>query len=113
MHVERMRQCEDIGALTKELDIHRRMLYRWSDHLDPIYKSEWPTPQNSRESTLREVRPTQAGAGRENSGTRFFRRCLAKSRGADASEDDFFSCKLRGVLTNSKVHLRRGISPYL
>ena len=53
MCVERMKQCDDIGALAKELDIHRRFLYRWRDQLEPAKKSEEPPPQNSRESTLR------------------------------------------------------------
>jgi transposase-like protein len=53
MCVERMKQCDDIVALAKELDIHRRLLYRWRDQLDPVEKGEWPPPQNSRESTLR------------------------------------------------------------
>ena len=53
MCVERMKQCDDIGALAKELDIHRRYLYRWRDQLEPVEKSEGPPPQNSRESTLR------------------------------------------------------------
>ena len=53
MCVERMKQCDDIVALSKELNIHRRLLYRWRDQLDPVEKSEWPPPQNSRESTLR------------------------------------------------------------
>ena len=51
--VERMKQCDDISALSRELDIDRRLLYRWRDQLDPPHKSEWPPPQNSRESTLR------------------------------------------------------------
>ena len=53
MCVERMKQCDDISALSRELDIDRRLLYRWRDQLDPPTKSEWPPPQNSRESTLR------------------------------------------------------------
>ena len=53
MCVERMKQCDDIGALAKELDIHRRYLYRWRDQLEPAEKSEGPPPQNSRESSLR------------------------------------------------------------
>ena len=51
--VERMKQCDDIGALAKELDIHRRYLYRWRDQLEPAEKSEGSPPQNSRESSLR------------------------------------------------------------
>jgi len=53
MCVERMKQCDDIVALAKELNIHRRLLYRWRDQLEPVEKSEWPPPQNSREATLR------------------------------------------------------------
>ena len=53
MCVERMKQCDDIVALSKELDIHRRLLYRWRDQMDPVEKGEWPPPQNSLESTLR------------------------------------------------------------
>jgi transposase-like protein len=47
------KQCDDIVALAAELEIHRRLLYRWRDQLDPVNKGEWPPPQNSRESTLR------------------------------------------------------------
>jgi transposase-like protein len=54
MCVERMKQCDDIVALSKELDIHRRLLYRWRDQLDPLDQGEWPPPQNSREATLRQ-----------------------------------------------------------
>jgi transposase len=52
MCVERMKQCDDIGTLAKELNIHRRYLYRWRDQLEPA-ESEGPPPQNSRESSLR------------------------------------------------------------
>jgi transposase-like protein len=50
--VERMKQCDNVGVLAKELDIHRRMLYRWRDQLDPVEKGEWPPPQPSGETTL-------------------------------------------------------------
>ena len=33
--VERMKQCDDIVALSKELGVHRRLLYRWRDQLEP------------------------------------------------------------------------------
>ena len=40
-------------ALARELGVHRRLLYKWRDQLDPVeVPEEWP-PQNSRESTLR------------------------------------------------------------
>ena len=35
MCVERMKQCDDISALSTELDVDRRLLYRWRDQLGP------------------------------------------------------------------------------
>ena len=52
--VERMKQCDNIGALAKELGIHRRMLYRWRDQLDPLEKGEGPTSQSPGEARLRQ-----------------------------------------------------------
>jgi transposase len=54
MCVERMKQCDNIGALAKELGIHRRMLYRWRDQFDPVEKGEGPAPQGSGEARLRQ-----------------------------------------------------------
>src|SRR6266702_3880403 len=36
-----------------ELGVHRRLLYKWRDQLDPIEPREESPPQNPRESTLR------------------------------------------------------------
>ena len=52
MCVERMKQCDNVGALAKELNIHRRMLYRWRDQLEPVAKEKGAPPQ-SREARLR------------------------------------------------------------
>ena len=52
--VERMKQCDTIGALAKELGIHRRMLYRWRDQLDPVAKGKGSAPPNSPETRLRQ-----------------------------------------------------------
>jgi transposase-like protein len=54
MCVERMKQCDNIGALAKELGIHRRMLYRWRDQLEPVEKGEEPGPQRLGEARLRQ-----------------------------------------------------------
>ena len=51
MAVERLKACDNIVALSKELGVHRRLLYKWRDQLDPV-DDEAP-PENSRESTLR------------------------------------------------------------
>lgn len=53
MCVERMKQCDDIVALSTELGIHRRLLYKWRDQRDPVESDQWPPAQNSRESRLR------------------------------------------------------------
>ena len=52
MAVERLKRCDNIVALSKELDVHRRLLYTWRDKLDPAETEDNP-PGNSRESTLR------------------------------------------------------------
>ena len=53
MCVERMKQCDNIGGLAKELSIHRRMLYRWRDQFDPVEKGAGPAPPSLSEATLR------------------------------------------------------------
>jgi transposase-like protein len=37
MAVERLRSCENIGALAEELGVHRRLLYKWRDQLEPVF----------------------------------------------------------------------------
>jgi len=53
MAVYRLQTCDNVVALAQELGVHRRMLYKWRDQLDPAEIGEGPPPQNSRESTLR------------------------------------------------------------
>jgi len=53
--VERMNACENILRLSRDMGVHRRLLYKWRDQLDPanVYAEGELSPQNSRESTLR------------------------------------------------------------
>jgi transposase-like protein len=51
--VARLKQCDNIVALSKELGVHRRLLYTWRDQLEPAESAEGPPPLNSRETTLR------------------------------------------------------------
>jgi transposase-like protein len=51
--VERLKRCENIVALSKELGVHRRLLDRWRDQLEPAESGEGAAPGNSRETTLR------------------------------------------------------------
>ena len=54
MVVERLKKCDNIVTLSKELGIHRRLLYTWRDKLDPAEIGD-SLPENSRESTLRRM----------------------------------------------------------
>ncbi len=53
MTVDRLTQCETIGELANELGIHRRLLSRWRDQLEPSESGDSPPPANAREATLR------------------------------------------------------------
>jgi transposase-like protein len=53
MAVERLKSCDNIVALSVELGVHRRLLYKWRDQLEPIEDGEGP-PANSRERELRQ-----------------------------------------------------------
>jgi transposase-like protein len=52
MAVERLKSCDNIVALSAELGVHRRLLYKWRDQLEPIDDGEVP-PENSRQRDLR------------------------------------------------------------
>jgi len=53
--VERMNACENILRLSRELGIHRRLLYKWRDQLELTEVEGESTPQNSREHSDRGV----------------------------------------------------------
>ena len=48
-----MNACENILRLSRELGVHRRLLYKWRDQVDPADADGEVTLPNSRESTLR------------------------------------------------------------
>lgn len=52
MAVERLKGCENIVALSEELGVHRRLLYKWRDQIEPIDDGEAP-PENIKERDLR------------------------------------------------------------
>ena len=53
MAVERLKRCDNIVVLSQELGVHRRLLYKWRDQLEPIEDGEGPAA-NSRERELRQ-----------------------------------------------------------
>jgi transposase-like protein len=53
MAVERLKGCDNISALSEELGVHRRLLYKWRDQLEPIEEGA-KEPANSKERELRQ-----------------------------------------------------------
>ena len=40
MVVERLKRCDNIAALAQQLGLHRRLLYKWRDQLEPVEHGE-------------------------------------------------------------------------
>ena len=53
MAVERLKSCDNVVVLAQELGVHRRLLYKWRDQLEPIEESEGELLPNSRVAALR------------------------------------------------------------
>jgi len=52
MAVERLKGCDSVLALAKELGVHQRLLCKWRDRLEPMDDGEAP-PEKSNERELR------------------------------------------------------------
>jgi len=53
MAVERLKTCDNIVALSKELGVHRRLLYKWRDQFAPFDETTEPVMGSSPQATLR------------------------------------------------------------
>jgi hypothetical protein len=53
MAVERMRNCEDVGELARELGVTRRCLYKWRAKLDLVETGEESARPSTHESSYR------------------------------------------------------------
>jgi transposase-like protein len=51
--VEQLKTCDNIVALSKELGIHRRQLYKWRDQFAPFEEGGEPVTGSSPQATLR------------------------------------------------------------
>lgn len=56
MVVERMKRCNNITELAKELGLERKLMYIWRDQLDPEARDERPAIETREEKLEREVR---------------------------------------------------------
>ena len=51
MAVDRLRKCDNVVALSEELGVHRRLLYKWRQQLEPT-EPGGDAPPDLREFTL-------------------------------------------------------------
>ena len=76
--VERMRCCDSVLELAKELGVHRTVLYQWRDQLAPEDRPEWQG-ENGGESRLeRENRQLKQALAEKTLEVDFFRGALQK-----------------------------------
>ena len=53
MAVERLTSTSNIVELSKELGVHRRLLYKWAEQLAPVDDGDPERPENAKERELR------------------------------------------------------------
>jgi len=89
MAVERMKRCENIVALSEELGVSRRLLYRWRHQLDPVDGGQEPPPESPRESTLRkENHQLKRALAEKTLEVDFFKGALQKIEARRQKKDD-------------------------
>ncbi len=78
MALERLKSCESVTALSEELGIHRTLLYKWRDQMEPVEEGQGP-PANCRERELRkEIRALKRLLGDKTLELDFFKGALQK-----------------------------------
>jgi transposase-like protein len=50
--VERLKSCDNVSALSKELGVDRCLLYKWRNQIEPVDDGDVP-PENGKERELR------------------------------------------------------------
>ena len=91
MAVERMKCCDNVLELAKELDVHRAVLYRWRDQLAPQDRAERGAEPRALESRLEQ----------EN-------RQLKQALGDKVLEVDFFEGALQKVAARRQGNTAAG-----
>jgi len=76
--VERLKQSDNIVELAKELGVHRRMLYRWRDQLEPVAKKAGVAPQSGEARLRNEVNQLKRALAEKTLEVDFFKGALQK-----------------------------------
>jgi len=78
MAVDRLRKCDNVVALSEELGVHRRLLYKWRQQLEPPEPDGIAAP-DTREFTLtREIWQLKRLLGEKVQEIDFFKGALQK-----------------------------------
>jgi transposase-like protein len=78
MATERLKSCDNIVALSRELGVHRGLLYHWREQGEPLEGGE-DLPGNSSESKLRQqVSALQQALAEKTLELDFFKGALQK-----------------------------------
>ena len=87
MAVARLKSCDNIVALARELGIHRRLLYKWQDQLEPVEQGGEPVP-SSREMR-KQVRQLKRLLAEKTMEVDFFKGALQKVEARRQSSGGF------------------------
>ena len=89
MVVERMKDCDNIQRLSAELGVHRRLMYKWRDQLEPVEKTGEVPALNLREARLRnEVNRLKRVLAEKTLEVDFFKGALQKVEARRQPQDD-------------------------
>jgi len=80
MAVERLKRCENIVALSEELGVHRRLLYKWRDQLTQLTSAPNRRRRTARIHAPERGRPAKATAGEKTLEVDFSKVPCKKSR---------------------------------
>ena len=87
MCVERLKQSDNIVELAKELGIHRRMLYRWRDQLEPVAKKAGVPPPSPEARLRNEVNQLKRALADKTLELDFFKGALQKVEARRQQQD--------------------------
>jgi transposase-like protein len=93
MVVERLKSCDNIVALAQELGLHRRLLYKWRDQLEPVTHGE---PAPSTPELRQQSAAVEATSGREGDGGGFANRPEMRVPRI-LTHDDCYACANHGT----------------
>ena len=78
MALERLKSCRSAKELAAELGIHRTLLYKWRDQLEPVEDGAGPAATSRERELRKEIRELKRLLGEKAQEVDFFRGALQK-----------------------------------